>query len=326
MGFINKIEQSLEKAVRGTFSKGGSSFEPVDLANRIRTDMDDESYAISSGRTIAPNVFTIGFSADDFPRVQNWGAPLAEELCDVVIRHARTQGYSLRGSVRVTFSVDDAVEPGDFEVRSAQEKVAAPAQAARPGPQHSGYRRPSPAETAHPGPHGAPVAGATAAGTAGSGGVGAAPRQSAYTTTPGRIGEAQTRASRQPNRQSHTDFLDAPTQVSPQIAPRHAQYADPEPQVVLEINGKNYSINSLPVVLGRGSNADITVEDTGVSRRHLEIMEQDGSYLAVDLGSTNGSYLNGSRLSGRRKLSNGSVLSIGRAHIVFHLMSAGSER
>ena len=68
------------------------------------------------------------------------------------------------------------------------------------------------------------------------------------------------------------------------------------------------------------------VDDTGVSRRHLEIIEQDGMYLAVDLGSTNGSYLNGEKLVGRRELSQGSVLSMGRARIVFRLMFPRSER
>ncbi|WP_237242991.1 FHA domain-containing protein, partial [Rothia nasimurium] len=94
----------------------------------------------------------------------------------------------------------------------------------------------------------------------------------------------------------------------------------PTPQVVLDINGERVVVRDLPVTLGRGSNADITVEDTGVSRRHLDIVEQDGTYLAVDLGSTNGSYLDGKRLHGRAELRNGSVIEMGRARIVFRLM------
>ena len=94
----------------------------------------------------------------------------------------------------------------------------------------------------------------------------------------------------------------------------------PKPQVVLEVNGERIAVRALPVTLGRGSSADITVEDTGVSRRHLEIVEQDGAYLAVDLGSTNGSYINGQRLMGRAEITNGSVIEMGRARIVFRLM------
>ena len=254
MGFINKIEQKLEKAVRGTFSKGGSEFEPVDVANRLRTELDNKAYSISSGRTLAPNIFTIQFANEDFHRVQDWGAPLAEELCDVAIRHARHQGYTLRGSVRVTFVADQALEQGEFDIQSSQEST---------GKTSSNQRG---AQPSAPAPR--------------------YPQQNI------------------PQRISRPDGGQRPAQ----------------PQVILEINGQTYSVRSLPVVLGRGSNADLTVEDAGVSRRHLEIMEQDGTYLAVDLGSTNGSFHNGEPLVGRHALSNGDVLTIGRARIVFRLM------
>ncbi|MBM7052278.1 DUF3662 and FHA domain-containing protein [Rothia sp. ZJ1223] len=284
MGFINKIEQGLEKAVRSTFSKGGQ-FEPVDIANRVRTEMDNRAYAIPSGRTIAPNVFTIEFAADDFHRVQDWGAPLAEELCDVAIRHARAQAYSLRGSVRVTFVVGDDLEPGDFVVNSSQEKIAAPHQetsAAATGAFHRQARTPS-----------APSQNARGEASLPSRII----KPAAPHTSPAYGGRAE------------------PHRAAPSFTP-----PKPAVQVVLDINGELYSINSFPVVLGRGRTADITVEDAGVSRRHLEIDERDGTYIASDLGSTNGSQLDGAPLIGRREISNGSVISMGRARIIFRLM------
>lgn len=311
MGFINKIEEGLEKAVRGTFTKGGSQFEPVDLANRVRTAMDDKAYSISSGRTIAPNVFTIDFAVEDFPRVQSWGTPLAEELCDVVIRHARAQGYSLRGAVRVTFSVGDDVEPGDFEISTTQEKVATtPQSTPAPVSEEPRYlappqpRKPAPPADYYPAMDENPL--------------------------PTRITRPATHPPQAPR--PSQSYNAAPTEQTPRVArpaaPAQRAYSSPrsaKPQVVLEINGQSYSCN-LPVTLGRSSQADIMVDDTGVSRRHLEIIEQDGVYLAVDLGSTNGSYLNGEKLVGRRELSQGSVLSMGRARIVFRLMFPRSER
>lgn len=271
MGFIDKLEQGLEKAVRGTFGKGGT-FEPVDIANRLRTEMDNKAYAVSNGRTLAPNVFTVEFSAADFSRAQEWGVPLAEELCDVVIRHARDQGYSLRGSVRVTFTLNDLLDPDEFEVIGAQQQVASPQEDMAPQ-----YAPPAP-----PVPEYVPVR------------EPAPPRRSMPAAPP-------------------------PTEPVPAYnlpQPRRT----PKPQVVLEVNGERIALKALPVTLGRGSNADITVEDTGVSRRHLEIVQQDDIYLAVDLGSTNGSYVNGRRLNGRIEIKNGAVIEIGRARIIFRLM------
>src|SRR5690554_4012561 len=62
---------------------------------------------------------------------------------------------------------------------------------------------------------------------------------------------------------------------------------------VLEVAGKRYPLRKGRTVIGRGSEADITVADSGISRKHVEV-RWDGERAEVhDLGSTNGSQLNG---------------------------------
>jgi hypothetical protein len=93
---------------------------------------------------------------------------------------------------------------------------------------------------------------------------------------------------------------------------------------VLEIDGKRHPIVSSHTVIGRGSDADITVDDTGISRRHVEIL-WDGTRAQVnDLGSTNGSKLNGNPVA-KAPLPPDSVIDIGRTRIVFRVLAqAGS--
>ena len=89
---------------------------------------------------------------------------------------------------------------------------------------------------------------------------------------------------------------------------------------VLEINGKRHPILHSHTVIGRGSDADITVDDTGISRRHVEIL-WDGTRAQVnDLGSTNGSKLNGNPVS-KAPLEPDSVIDIGRTRIVFRVLA-----
>ncbi|MHA6669747.1 FhaA domain-containing protein [Homoserinimonas sp. A447] len=89
---------------------------------------------------------------------------------------------------------------------------------------------------------------------------------------------------------------------------------------VLDINGKRHPITRSRTVIGRGHDADITVDDTGISRKHVEIL-WDGSRAEVnDLGSTNGSELNGARIT-RAPLPTDSVISIGRTRIVFRVLA-----
>ncbi|MBC7442409.1 MAG: DUF3662 domain-containing protein [Ramlibacter sp.] len=92
---------------------------------------------------------------------------------------------------------------------------------------------------------------------------------------------------------------------------------------VVEVNGKRYPLTKSHTVIGRGSDADITVDDSGTSRRHVEIL-WDGSRAQVrDLGSTNGSQLNGSPVT-QAILEPDSVVTIGRTRIIFRVIAQAS--
>jgi pSer/pThr/pTyr-binding forkhead associated (FHA) protein len=76
-------------------------------------------------------------------------------------------------------------------------------------------------------------------------------------------------------------------------------------------------------VLGRSREADVRVPDESISRRHAEIRHEDGAYWIVDLGSMNGTKLNGKRVD-RARLSDGDAIVLGATEIVFGLPRARS--
>ena len=93
---------------------------------------------------------------------------------------------------------------------------------------------------------------------------------------------------------------------------------------VLDVNGKRYPIMKGRTVIGRGSEADITLDDSGASRRHAEV-QWDGSRARVrDLGSTNGTQLNGSPVKDAI-LEPDSVIGIGRSRITFRVLAQASS-
>ncbi len=93
---------------------------------------------------------------------------------------------------------------------------------------------------------------------------------------------------------------------------------------VLDIAGKRYPIVQARTVIGRGQEADIKVDDASISRKHVEIL-WDGSRAEVhDLGSTNGSKLDGQPVA-TAILEPDSTIDIGRTRIVFRVLAQSAS-
>lgn len=94
---------------------------------------------------------------------------------------------------------------------------------------------------------------------------------------------------------------------------------------VLEIAGTKHPLHAPGLVVGRGSDADIRIDDPGVSRRHVEFrVRPDADNIAisvVDLGSTNGITVDGHRVQ-HALLTDGNVVTIGSTRIVVELTGA----
>jgi hypothetical protein len=95
----------------------------------------------------------------------------------------------------------------------------------------------------------------------------------------------------------------------------------PEPEqreetATLEWSGGAFTIDGRVTVIGRSSDCDVRVDDANVSRRHAEVRRIGDGYSLVDLGSTNGTEVNGQRIQ-ETALMNGDVISVGTTRITF---------
>jgi hypothetical protein len=90
---------------------------------------------------------------------------------------------------------------------------------------------------------------------------------------------------------------------------------------VLDINGERLPLMPPGIVVGRGNDADLRVNDPGVSRRHVEFRVTDdagGPRVSVhDLGSTNGVLVNGKRVDDAT-LADGAEVRIGNTTLTLH--------
>lgn len=75
--------------------------------------------------------------------------------------------------------------------------------------------------------------------------------------------------------------------------------------------GATFTLEGDQLNIGRDSSNEITINDAEISRHHARLTFQGGKYVLEDLGSTNGTFVNGQRLAGPRVLKAGEVVSFG---------------
>ncbi|MCJ2193513.1 DUF3662 domain-containing protein [Kaistella montana] len=297
MGLLDNLERGLERAVRSAFSAGGPrAVKPVEIASALRQAMDDESFALSEGHTVAPNNYVVHFSPADFERARSWGSTLASELCDEVIRHADSQGYALPGTVRVAFHPDADVRTGDLRVVTRLDDGSLTA----PAPHDDGA---SPATARGPG--------ATAA-------------------APDRLVEdLPAAAPREPSPAPRVGPRPAPRRAAAPTTPAAPAHAD-QPTVVmgrpvtepagpaLELDGRMLPLDGDDLILGRSAErADLVIPDSSVSREHLRLLTVGSTVTLLDLGSRNGVLVNGRRVDGSVTLRDGDVVTVGQTELLF---------
>lgn len=110
--------------------------------------------------------------------------------------------------------------------------------------------------------------------------------------------------------------------VTPADARRPPDASRRPPPLILEIHGERHPIEPPGVVIGRGSAATFRIDDPGVSRRHAEFRVQPTSTGAavsvIDLGSTNGTVVNGQRVD-QATLGDGATVQLGSTEIVVRM-------
>ncbi|HIE51823.1 MAG TPA: FHA domain-containing protein [Armatimonadetes bacterium] len=92
-------------------------------------------------------------------------------------------------------------------------------------------------------------------------------------------------------------------------------------------SGEEFEITRPEVVLGRRSDCDVVLpHDREVSRRHARLIFDDGQWWIEDLGSRNGTFVNGHRLTARRPLTSGDRIRLGPIEGTWHLdLTEGPE-
>ena len=282
MGVLKKFEQRLEGLVNGTFAKVfKSEVQPVEIAGALQRECDNNATIWNRDRTVVPNDFIVELSTPDFERLSPYSGQLGDELAGMVRDYAKQQRYTFMGPIKVHLEKADDLDTGLYRVRSRTLASSSSQQA--PGP----AAPPAGAAGRPGGGYGYPPAAAPA---------GAPPMPAA--PPPG----ARPGAAPYGQRPGAGGPVGAP---QPGSRTRHW----------IEINGTRHQISRSTLVLGRSTEADVRIDDPGVSRRHCEIRTGTPSTIQ-DLGSTNGIVVDGQHTT-RATLRDGSRIVVGSTTIIY---------
>lgn len=260
--------------------------QPAELARAAGKEMDRRK-KLGVGKVYAPTLYSVLLSPPDGEQLGGFSDTLAGELETYLIGYARDKGYELSIRPRVRFLVDEGLKLGRYEVigelLSAEEIVAelgGPSTHAEPD---DGYHRPDVAGPASAEP---PQSPAFFDAEAPEGAVGAA----------------------------------APTAVgAPGAASAPGAHTSQPHIATVTIKGIDHDIalTGERLVIGRLKACDICLADANASREHAALEREGDGWALVDLGSTNGTTVNGARID-RVRLRNGDRIVIGVSEIVFN--------
>lgn len=313
MSLAQRFERRLEGLVGGAFARVfKGQVEPVEIGSALQREASDKRNVMGNGQVLAPNRYRVTLASSDHERLVPWEVQLTSSLAELVQEYLDENRWSTIGDIEVYLACDDQLHTGVFGVASRMEPKAPPRRRPHdsmslpvvPGVPLGQYAQPySPGGNQNAQSY-APSQGAYSPGPGGPPGPGAPPMPAPPVP--------QFPQQQGPDLQQYPQVSPSPPSMPPGM-PRQGR----APAVVVDQTNERYELRVGSNVVGRGTDADLQLLDQGISRRHLDI-QYDGNFAtAYDLGSTNGTSVNGHEV-GSQLLRHGDVLRVGHTRLVYH--------
>jgi len=264
--------------------------QPVQLQRRIERALETDRMS-GADRTLVPNRFRVHLNPEDLEAFGELTATLATDLAEGALAFARTHHYTLVDRPRVDLVADPAVGKGEIRVQARfAERESGPRGAAAESPSEG---RPGKGAEPEPGPATerppAPAEGRADRGRD-------APSDPA---DPRFISQTMVFAA---------PVVDAPAARLREVRPNGTQ--------------RDIALDGAPLTIGRAGDNGLVINDSRVSRHHARLQARRGALVFTDLGSTNGSRVNGSRVA-EVALGEGDQIEIGDTVLVVESVAGG---
>ncbi len=306
MSLAQRFERRLEGLVGGAFARVfKGQVEPVEIASALQREASDKRNVMAggggAGAVLCPNRYRVTLSPSDHERLVPWEVQLTSSLAELVQEYLDENSWQTIGDIEVYLARDDELHTGVFGVASRMEPGAPPRR--RP---HDSLSLPivpgiSPGEYGEQPAHAAPAARYVPDAPYPPQAAPPAPFAAGgqpYPPSPATGGYA-------------AGYGGGPGYAAPPV--ERAVSAS----LIVDQSNRRFDLQRGSNVIGRGTDADLQLLDQGISRRHVDVQFDGSTATAHDLGSTNGTTVNGHEISSQL-LRHGDVVRVGHTRVVFH--------
>ena len=283
MSLLSDFEDRVGRAVEGGFARVfRSPVQPAELAKALGREAD-RVRKVGVGKVYAPTLYNVLLSSEDDENLGGFADTLAGELETYLVGYARERCYALAARPIVRFIVDPELRLGRFDVIG---ELLSPEELA----EEIGEELEAEDEPVLPAEREA-IAELAALGQLG---VARERKPSVPVIKPGLFFDAEAEDS---------DDLGAP---APGIA-------------TITVRGVDHDVvlRGDRMVVGRIASCDICLQDKNTSRQHAAFVKDGSGWAVEDLGSTNGTLVNG-RPVDRLALRDGDVIVVGITELIYH--------
>lgn len=328
-GFERRLEGFVDNASARVF---GGGVVPQEVAQALQREAEAGIRPLAGGRQLAPNRYTVTLGADDHSRLSGDRQRVIQLLRECVRDHLNEHGWETYGGVVVELERSETLHTGQFRTASRVDPDACahvPAQPPTAGDramsQRPGYypdddqRGQYGGHNYAPGQHyGYPDdAGYARQGYDRNYGYDPQYGPNAYYGYDQGYGYHGSYGYDQQGYGYYGGYPPAPAPAPGGYGPAPAGPGQLTAALTVDDgSGRTYQIIQGSNIVGRGQDAQFRLPDTGVSRRHLDI-SWDGRHATLsDLGSTNGTAVNGNAVQ-TWQLADGDVIRIGHSALIF---------
>jgi len=311
LSILSDFEDRIGRALEGGFARVfRAPVQPAELARKLGREMD-RGKKLGVGKVYAPTLYSVLLSRQDDQALGGFADTLSGELETYLISYAREHHYELTTRPVVRFLVDKELKLGRFEIIG---ELLSPEELA----EELGY---TPDDEQYETPRdyvpnvglGGPLAGAP---------VAAIPP----------LPDPTPAAKREPSAAAPEVFdaegidFDVAPGAAPAPAPAAAVEASPTellvptpPLATVTVRGVDHDVvlNGDRAVVGRRATSENSQTDVNVSREHAAFEREGMGWAIRDLGSTNGTMVNGKKIT-RQRLRDGDMIVIGITELIYH--------